>query len=214
MKTHYFYSIPCFALTCALAACSDDNKSSSAKAGQDAAGLTPASSLDPSAPVASDLVAKRAERLGIAALFPMDMGIVAGVYDVPGMIRSVQNLNMVKTWGSCSTGEDADESIAIPGEDAPKPVRKKCSVNTPVIDAMIGFGPEWAPWMDSAQSAFTGMGLNQMQGILSAYKLFQASADGSKGASDTAQEAMVNRYVEMLIQWADLVDLRPSEAKK
>ena len=77
MKTHYFYSIPCFALTCALAACSDDNKSSSAKAGQDAAGLTPASSLDPSAPVASDLVAKRAERLGIAALFPMDMGIVA-----------------------------------------------------------------------------------------------------------------------------------------
>lgn len=56
------------------------------------------------------------------------------------------------------------------------------------------------------------MGLNQMQGILSAYKLFQASADGSKGASDTAQEAMVNRYVEMLIQWADLVDLRPSEA--
>ena len=45
MKTHYFYSIPCFALTCALAACSDDNKSSSAKAGQDAAGLTPASSL-------------------------------------------------------------------------------------------------------------------------------------------------------------------------
>lgn len=212
MKTHYFYSIPCFALTCALAACSDDNKSSSAKAGQDAAGLTPASSLDPSAPVASDLVAKRAERLGIAALFPMDMGIVAGVYDVPGMIRSVQNLNMVKTWGSCSAGEDADESIAIPGEDAPKPVRKKCSVNTPVIDAMIGFGPEWAPWMDSAQPAFTGMGLNQMQGILSAYKLFQASADGSKGASDTAQEAMVNRYVEMLIQWADLVDLRPSEA--
>ena len=77
---------------------------------------------------------------------------------------------------------------------------------------MIGFGPEWAPWMDSAQPAFTGMGLNQMQGILSAYKLFQASADGSKGASDTAQEAMVNRYVEMLIQWADLVDLRPSEA--
>ena len=65
---------------------------------------------------------------------PMDMGIVAGVYDVPGMIRSVQNLNMVKTWGSCAAGEDADESIAIPGEDAPKPVRKKCSVNTPVIE--------------------------------------------------------------------------------
>lgn len=212
MKTHYFYSIPCFALTCALAACSDDNKSSSAKAGQDAAGLTPAAALDPSAPVASDLVAKRAERLGIAALFPKDMGIVAGVYDVPGMIRSIQNLNMVKTWGSCATGDAADESIAIPGEDAPKPVRKKCSVNSPVIDAMVGFGPEWAPWMDSAQSAFTGMGLNQMQGILSAYKLYQSSADGSKDANDAAQEAMVNRYAEMLIQWADLVDLRPSEA--
>lgn len=66
--------------------------------------------------------------------------------------------------------------------------------------------------MDSAQSAFTGMGLNQMQGILSAYKLYLSSADGSKDANDAAQEAMVNRYAEMLIQWADLVDLRPSEA--
>lgn len=212
MKTHYFYSIPCFALTCALAACSDDNKSSSAKAGQDAADLTPAVALDPSGPVASDLVAKRAERVGLAALFPRDMGMVAGVYDVPGIIKSVQNLNMVKTWGSCSAGQDADESVAIPGEDAPKPVQAKCSVNSPVIDAMIGFGPEWAPWMDSAQTAFTGMGLNQMEGMLSAYKLFQASADGSKGSNDEAKEAMVNRYAEMLIQWVDLMDLRPSQA--
>lgn len=212
MKTHYFYSIPCLALTCALAACSDDNKSSSAKAGQDAAGLTPASSLDPAAPVASDLVAKRAERLGLAALFPKDMGIVAGVYDIPGIIKSVQNLNMVKAWGSCSAGEDADGSIAIPGEDAPKPVQAKCSVNSPVIDVMIGLGPEWAPWMEGAQSAFTGMGLNQMEGILSGYKLYRASADGSKSGDDAAQEAMINRYAEMIIQLADLVDLRPSQA--
>lgn len=212
MKTHYFYSIPCLALTCALAACSDDNKSSSAKAGQNAAGLTPASSLDPAAPVASDLVAKRAERLGLAALFPKDMGIVAGVYDIPGIIKSVQNLNMVKAWGACSAGEDADESIAIPGEDAPKPVQAKCSVNSPVIDVMIGLGSEWAPWMEGAQSAFTGMGLNQMEGILSDYKLYRASADGSKSGDDAAQEAMINRYAEMIIQWADLVDLRPSQA--
>lgn len=212
MKTHYFYSIPCFALTCALAACSDDNKLSSAKTGQDAAGLTPASVLDPSAPAASDLVAKRAERLGLAALFPKDMGMVAGVYDIPGMIKSVQNLNMVKTWGSCSTGEDADESIAIPGEDAPKPVRQKCSVNSPVIDAMIGLGPEWAPWMDGAQAAFTRMGMDQMEGILSAYKLLQASADGSDGTDDAAQEEMVNRYAEIMVQWAELIDLRPSQA--
>lgn len=212
MKTHYFYSIPCFALTCALAACSDDNKSSSAKAGQDAAGLTPAAALDPSAPVASDLVAKRAERLGLAALFPRDMGMVAGVYDIPGIIKSVQNLNMVKTWGNCSAEQNADESVAIPGEDAPKPAQAKCSVNSPVIDAMIGFGPEWAPWMDSAQDAFTSVGLNQMQGMLSTYKLFQASADGSKGSNDAAKEAMVNRYAEMLIQWVDLMDLRPSQA--
>lgn len=212
MKKHYFYSIPCFALTCALAACSDDNKSSSAKAGQDAAGLTPAAALDPSAPVASDLVAKRAERLGLAALFPRDMGMVAGVYDIPGIIKSVQNLNMVKTWGNCSTEQNADESVAIPGEDAPKPVRAKCSVNSPVIDAMIGFGPEWAPWMDSAQSAFTGMGLNQMQGMLSAYKLYQASADGAKKDNSAEMEAMVNRYAEMLVQWVDSIDLRPSQA--
>lgn len=212
MKKHYFYSIPCFALTCALAACSDDNKSSSAKAGQDAAGLTPAAALDPSAPVASDLVAKRAERLGLAALFPRDMGMVAGVYDIPGIIKSVQNLNMVKTWGNCSAEQNADESVAIPGEDAPKPVRAKCSVNSPVIDAMIGFGPEWAPWMDSAQSAFTGMGLNQMQGILSAYKLYQASADGAKKDNSAEMEAMVNRYAEMLVQWVDSIDLRPSQA--
>lgn len=212
MKKHYFYSIPCFALTCALAACSDDNKSSSAKAGQDAAGLTPAAALDPSAPVASDLVAKRAERLGLAALFPRDMGMVAGVYDIPGIIKSVQNLNMVKTWGNCSAEQNADESVAIPGEDAPKPVRAKCFVNSPVIDAMIGFGPEWAPWMDSAQSAFTGMGLNQMQGMLSAYKLYQASADGAKKDNSAEMEAMVNRYAEMLVQWVDSIDLRPSQA--
>lgn len=212
MKKHYLYSIPCFALTCALAACSDDNKSSSAKAGQDAAGLTPAAALDPSAPVASDLVAKRAERLGLAALFPRDMGMVAGVYDIPGIIKSVQNLNMVKTWGNCSTEQNADESVAIPGEDAPKPAQAKCSVNSPVIDAMIGFGPEWAPWMDSAQSAFTGMGLNQMQGMLSAYKLYQASADGAKKDNSAEMEAMVNRYAEMLVQWVDSIDLRPSQA--
>lgn len=212
MKTHYFYSIPCFALTCALAACSDDNKSSSDKAGQDAAGLTPASSLDPSAAVAPDLVAKRAERLGMAALFPRDMGMVAGVYDIPGIIRSIQNLNMVKTWGSCSAGENADGSIAIPGEDAPKPVETECSINSPVIDTMIGFGPEWAPWMDSAQEAFTAMGMNQAQGILSSYQLYQAAVDGSKGADDAAKEAMINRYAEMLVQWVDLVNLRPSQA--
>lgn len=214
MKTHYFYSIPCFALTCALAACSDDNKSSSAKAGQDAAGLTPAAALDPSAPVASDLVAKRAERLGIAALFPKDMGIVAGVYDVPGMIRSVQNLNMVKTWGSCSAGQDADESVAIPGEDSPKPAPAKCSINSPVIDAMIGFGPEWAPWLDSAQGAFTNMGLNQMKGIVSSFKLYiyHGSSDGNEDADKAEMEAMINQYVGMLVQWASLVDLRPSQA--
>lgn len=212
MKTHYFYSIPCFALTCALAACSDDNKSSSAKAGQDAAGLTPAAALDPSAPVASDLVAKRAERLGLASLFPKDMGMVAGVYDIPGIIKSIQSLNMVKTWGSCSAGQNADESVAIPGEDAPRPVKAKCSINSPVIDAMIGFGPEWAPWMDKAQGACTAMGLSQMKGILSGYKLYQDLINGNKEASDEETDAMGNRYTEMIVQWADLVDLRPSQA--
>lgn len=212
MKTHYFYSIPCFALTCALAACSDDNKSSSAKAGQDAAGLTPAAALDPSAPVASDLVAKRAERLGLASLFPKDMGMVAGVYDIPGIIKSIQNLNMVKTWGSCSAGQNADESVAIPGEDAPRPAQAKCSINSPVIDAMIGFGPEWAPWMDKAQESFTAMGLNQIQGMLATYKLYQSSAEGAKDGNNAEMNAMVNRYVEMLVQWADSVDLRPSQA--
>lgn len=212
MKTHYFYSIPCFALTCALAACSDDNKSSSAKAGQDAAGLTPSAALDPSAPVTSDLVAKRAERLGLASLFPKDMGMVAGVYDIPGIIKSVQNLNMVKTWGSCSAGQNADESVAIPGEDAPRPAQAKCSINSPVIDAMIGFGPEWAPWMDKAQGACTAMGLSQMKGILSGYKLYQDLINGNKEASDEETDAMGNRYTEMIVQWADLVDLRPSQA--
>lgn len=212
MKTHYFYSIPCFALTCALAACSDDNKSSSAKAGQDASGLTPAAALDPSTPVASDLAAKRAERLGLAALFPKDMGIVAGVYDVPGIIRSVQNLNMVKTWGCCSAGQDADEFVTIPGEDAPRPVKAKCSINSPVIDVMIGLGPEWAPWMDRAQESFTAMGLNQIQGMLAGYKLYQAAADGAKNGNNAELDAMVNRYVEMLVQWADTMDLRPSQA--
>lgn len=211
MKTHYFYSIPCFALTCALAACSDDNKSSSAKAGQDVAGLTPAAALDPSAPVASDLVAKRAERLGLAALFPKDMGIMAGVYDIPGIIKSIQNLNMVKTWGRCSAWKTGDESIAIPGEDAPKPVQAKCSVNSPVIDAMIGFGPEWAPWMEGAQAAFAEMGLNQMQGLLSGYKLYEDLINGNKKASDAEVEVMGNRYTEMLIRWIDLVDMRPSQ---
>ena len=81
--------------------------------------------------MAPDLVAKRAERLGIAALFPKDMGMMAGVYDIPGIMKSVQNLNMVKNLSSCSSGEDADESIAIPGEDASEPVQRKCSCQQP-----------------------------------------------------------------------------------
>ena len=212
MKKHYFYSIPCLALTCALAACSDDDKSSSAKAGQDTAGLTSAASPDPLTSVASDLVAKRAERLGIAALFPKDMGVVAGVYDIPGIMKSVQNLNMVKTWSSCSSGEVADESIAIPGEDAPEPVQRKCSFSSPVIDAMIGLGPEWAPWLDSAQSSFTRMGLNQMKEILSVYRLFQGVKNGSGDDDGAEAEAMGGQGVEMIAQWAELMDLRPSQA--
>lgn len=212
MKKHYFYSIPCFVLTCALAACSDDHQSSSAKAGQDAAGLTPAASLDPLASVAPDLVAKRAERLGIAALFPKEMGMMAGVYDIPGIMKSVQNLNMVKTWSSCSSGEEADESIAIPGEDASEPVQRKCSFSSPVIDAMIGLGPEWAPWLDSAQSSFTKMGLNQMKEILSVYKLFQGVKDGNEDADGAGAEVMGGQGAEMIVQWAELMDLRPSQA--
>ena len=212
MKKHYFYSIPCLALTCALAACSDDDKSSSAKAGQDTAGLTSAASPDPLTSVASALVAKRAERLGIAALFPKDMGVVAGVYDIPGIMKSVQNLNMVKTWSSCSSGEVADESIAIPGEDAPEPVQRKCSFSSPVIDAMIGLGPEWAPWLDSAQSSFTRMGLNQMKEILSVYRLFQGVKNGSGDDDGAEAEAMGGQGVEMIAQWAELMDLRPSQA--
>lgn len=212
MKTHYFYSIPCFALTCALAACSDDNKSSSAKAGQDAAGLTPAAALDPSAPVASDLVAKRAERLGLASLFPKDMGMVAGVYDIPGIIKSVQNLNMVKTWGSCSAGQNADESVAIPGEDAPRTVQAKCSINSPVVDAMIGLGPEWAPWMDKAQGACTAMGLSQIQGMLGTYKIYQALSNDVKVADEGERADQASKYMEMLAQWADSMDLSPSQA--
>lgn len=206
MKTHYFYSIPCFALTCALAACSDDNKSSSAKAGQDASGLTPAAALDP-----SDLAAKRAERLGLAALFPKDMGIVAGVYDVPGIIRSIQNLNMVKTWGCCSAGQDADESVAIPGEDAPRPVKTKCSINSPVIDVMIGLGPEWAPWMDRAQESFTAMGLNQIQGMLGTYKIYQALSNDVKITDEGEGADQASKYMAMLAQWADSMDLSPSQ---
>lgn len=212
MKTHYFYSIPCFALTCALAACSDDNKSSSAKAGQDAAGLTPAAALDPSVPVASDLVAKRAERLGLASLFPKDMGMVAGVYDIPGIIKSVQNLNMVKTWGSCSAGQNADESVAIPGEDAPRTVQAKCSINSPVVDAMIGLGPEWAPWMDKAQGACTAMGLSQIQGMLGTYKIYQALSNDVKVADEGERADQASKYMEMLAQWADSMDLSPSQA--
>lgn len=104
MKTHYLYSIPCVALTCALAGCSDDNKNSSGKPDQDAAASTPAAAIDQSKPVTADLVAKRAERLGIAALFPREMSMVAGVYDIPGMIKGFQSLNMFKTWGGVRSG--------------------------------------------------------------------------------------------------------------
>lgn len=140
------------------------------------------------------------------------MGVVAGVYDIPGIMKSVQNLNMVKTWSSCSSGEVADESIAIPGEDAPEPVQRKCSFSSPVIDAMIGLGPEWAPWLDSAQSSFTRMGLNQMKEILSVYRLFQGVKNGSGDDDGAEAEAMGGQGVEMIAQWAELMDLRPSQA--
>lgn len=205
---HYFYSIPCLALACALASCSDDNKPSSAKAGQDAAGVTAASSPAPSAPVAPDLVAKRAERFGIAALFPKDMGIMAGIYDIPGIIRSVQHLNMVKTWGCGCTTEADDESIAIPGEEAPKPVPQKCSVSSPVVDVMVGLGSEWAPWMDGAQAAFTNASLLQVRNLWYIYKLGRNSENGEP--ADDGATAEIEENLGNLVQWAELVDLRPS----
>ncbi len=208
---HYFYSIPCLALACALASCSDDNKSSSSKPGQDAAGVTAASSPVPSAPVASDLVAKRAERLGIAALFPKDMGIMAGIYDIPAIIRGVQHLNMVKTWACCFTTEAGDESITIPGEDAPKPVPQKCSVSSPVIDVMIGLGPEWAPWMDGAQAAFTNKGLSQIRNLWAVYKFVRNSKNEEVKDSDVVA-VMEEDFGKFLQMAADLVDLRPSQS--
>lgn len=90
--------------------------------------------------------------------------MMAGVYDIPGIMKSVQKFEHGENL-EFLFGEDADESIAIPGEDASEPVQRKCSFSSPVIDAMIGLGPEWAPWLDSAQSSFTKMGLNQMKEI-------------------------------------------------
>lgn len=96
--------------------------------------------------------------------------MVTGVYDIPGMIKGFQGLNMFKTWGACEVDvEEEDESIAISGEDGDEVVVKEDlseitvkKVDSPVIDAMVGFGPGWAAWLDSAQGAFGSMGQNQM----------------------------------------------------
>lgn len=224
MKTHYLYSIPCVALTCALAGCSDDNKNSSGKPDQDAAASTPAAAIDQSKPVTADLVAKRAERLGIAALFPREMSMVAGVYDIPGMIKGFQSLNMFKTWGACEVDvEEEDESIAIPGEDGGEVVVNEDlseitvkKVDSPVIDAMVGFGPGWAAWLDSAQGAFCSMGQNQMESMLDMYTLFSSASSGAQGTPEALSartSVMMNRTFKTLAQWAALVDLRPSQDK-
>lgn len=69
---------------------------------------------------------------------------------------------------------------------------------------MIGLGPEWAPWLDSAQSSFTKMGLNQMKEILSVYKLFQGVKDGNEDADGAGAEVMGGQGAEMIVQWAEL----------
>lgn len=220
MKAHYLYSIPCVALTCALTACSDDKKSSSPKADRNSPALTPASAADPSAPVSADLLAKRAERLGIAALFPSEMSIMFGVYDVPGMIKGVQSLNMYKAWvscsgGSCSAEEQDDDSIVIPSEDGPTSVQVKCTVESPVIDAMVGFGPGWAEWMDGAKGVCEGMGLTQIQEMLGVYRMYQDSKSRESGNADIMDAKMMAApasTLRMLGQLASLVDLRPSQS--
>lgn len=206
MKAHYLYSIPCVALSCALAACSDDNKSSSSQADRNSAALTPASAADPAAPVSADLAAKRAERLGIASLFPRDMSVIAGVYDIPGIIKGFQNLNMVKTWASCSEDDEDDGSVIIPGEDGPTSVSVKSSIESPVIDVMAGFGPEWAPWMAGAKDACETMGLSQVKGWLVFYQACKSDKSGMTVMSPC-------NVFRMLGQIASLVDLRPSQSE-
>lgn len=222
MKTHYLYSIPCFALTCALAGCSDDDKNSSGKPDQEAAALTPASAVnDPGKPVSSDLVAKRAERLGVAALFPADISLMGGVYDIPGMIKGFQNLNMYKAWGISEIDvEEDDESIAIPGEGGASVVVKEdvseitvTEIDSPVIDAMIGFGPGWAGWLTSAQDAFGNMGHAQLQSILETYSAMCALKGGTSEDTSSAISAMMNKTFKTAAEWAALVDLRPSQDK-
>ncbi len=75
MKTRYLYSIPFVALALAMTSC-DVNKTSG---GADSA-----------------LVAQRAEKLGVVAMFPGDVSAVAAVYDIPGIVKSVTGLNIVQ----------------------------------------------------------------------------------------------------------------------
>ena len=215
MKAHYFYSIPCVALTCALSACSDDNESSPSKGSRDSSALTPAAASDSSAPVSADLVEKRAERLGIAALFPSEMSMMFGVYDVPGMIKGVQSLNMYKTWGSCSEEEQDDGSIIIPGEDGPTSVQVKSAVESPIIDALVGFGPDWAAWMDGTKGVCEGMGLSQIQGMLEMCQMYQRAKSRESGNAEAMDEVVTmapDHTLRMLGQLASLVDLRESQS--
>lgn len=186
MKTRYLYFIPCLTLVCALSSC-EDNKGDVLP--KDGIGTESVGSVV----VAPDLIAKRAERLGIAALFPKEMGMMAGVYDIPGIIKGVMNLNMVKEWGNVPFSFEMGSP--------------ECSDNSPVIDVMVGFGPEWSHWMKGAESTMEGLGQDNMKLIWNDALSWAEDADNKDVTCVVQGEA-----VEMMAKLAVLVDLRPSQS--
>lgn len=186
MKTRYLYFIPCLTLACALSSC-EDNKGDVLP--KDGIGTESVGSVV----AAPDLIAKRAERLGIVALFPKEMGMMAGVYDIPGIIKGFMNLNMVKEWGNVPSSFEMGSH--------------ECSDNRPVIDVMVGFGPEWSHWMKGAESTMEELGQDNMKLIWNDALSCVEDVD-NKDVTCVVQDGAV----EMMAKLAVLVDLRPSQS--
>lgn len=204
MKTHYLYSIPYVALSCVFAGCSDDQKSSEGNAKADqASAAAPSVTVET---VDAGLIIKRAERLGIASLFPKEMCVVAGVYDIPGMIKGVEGLNTYKF-----LNKNSGLSIDIPDEEDSEDTEDtdvSPSISSPVVDVMVGMGPVWPAWANANQDAFRKMGLEQTRTYLEMVQMFSAQAKAEGGM--VGLNTRLVGPMRMLAQLVSLIDLRPS----
>ncbi len=173
MKTRYLYSIPFVALALAMTSC-DVNKTSG---GADSA-----------------LVAQRAEKLGVVAMFPGDVSAVAAVYDIPGIVKSVTGLNIVQ--------KQMKESGKAP--------QGQCQCPNYVVDAAVAIGPDVTAWLERIKDPVAQQEAARIQQIVDNYELMLAVDEGAATEEDVKKKMFVSGH-EALFEMFALMDFKASQ---